>query len=209
MGLLTFKGGLHPYDGKELSKDKPITEYLPQGELVYPLSQHIGAPAVACVKKGDRVLVGQKIAEAGGFVSANIYSSVSGTVKKIEPRMTVSGNKVNSIIAVSYTHLLAAMRKLKGAYSLIVMSPRKLIGARDPFGFRPLCIGKRDNTYFLTSETCALDTVGAEFVRDVEPGEVVTLTPSGIVSNRELCFKDSSKQASCIFEYIYFARRCV
>ena len=57
MGLLTFKGGLHPYDGKELSKDKPITEYLPQGELVYPLSQHIGAPAVACVKKGDRVLV--------------------------------------------------------------------------------------------------------------------------------------------------------
>ena len=98
MGLLTFKGGLHPYDGKELSKDKPITEYLPQGELVYPLSQHIGAPAVACVKKGDRVLVGQKIAEAGGFVSANIYSSVSGTVKKIEPRMTVSGNKVNSVI---------------------------------------------------------------------------------------------------------------
>ena len=102
--------------------------------------------------------------------------------------------------------VLAAMRKLKGAYSLIVMSPRKLIGARDPFGFRPLCIGKRDNTYFLTSETCALDTVGAEFVRDVEPGEVVTLTPSGIGSNRELCFKDSSKQARCIFEYIYFAR---
>ena len=86
------------------------------------------------------------------------------------------------------------------------MIPRKLIGARDPFGFRPLFIGKRDNTYFLTSETCALDTVGAEFVRDVEPGEVVTLTPSGIVSNRELCFKDSSKQARCIFEYIYFAR---
>ena len=65
MGLLTFKGGLHPYDGKELSKDKAITEYLPQGEMVYPLSQHIGAPAVACVKKGDNVLVGQKIAEAG------------------------------------------------------------------------------------------------------------------------------------------------
>ncbi|MEE1228825.1 MAG: electron transport complex subunit RsxC [Lachnospiraceae bacterium] len=98
MGLLTFKGGLHPYDGKELSKDKPIKEYLPQGELVYPLSQHIGAPAVACVKKGDHVLVGQKIAEAGGFVSANIHSSVSGTVKKIEPRMTVAGNKVMSIV---------------------------------------------------------------------------------------------------------------
>ena len=98
MGLLTFKGGLHPYDGKDLSKDNPITEYLPQGEMVYPLSQHIGAPAVPCVAKGDRVLVGQRIAEAGGFVSANIHSSVSGTVKAVEPRMTVSGAKVNSII---------------------------------------------------------------------------------------------------------------
>lgn len=98
MGLLTFKGGLHPYDGKDLSKDKPIKEYLPQGELVYPLSQHIGAPAAACVKKGDRVLVGQKIAEAAGFVSANIHSSVSGTVTKIEPRLTVSGAKVNCIV---------------------------------------------------------------------------------------------------------------
>ena len=102
--------------------------------------------------------------------------------------------------------LLNSCKQLRGAYSLVITSPRKLIGVRDPFGFRPLCIGKRDNTYFLTSETCALDTVGAEFVRDVEPGEVVTLTPSGIVSNRELCFKDSSKQARCIFEYIYFAR---
>lgn len=102
--------------------------------------------------------------------------------------------------------VLVAMNKLKGAYSLIVMSPRKLIGARDPFGFRPLCIGKRDNAYLLASETCALDTVGAEFVRDVEPGEIVTITKDGIVSHRELCFKDPSRQARCIFEYIYFAR---
>ena len=63
------------------------------------------------------------------------------------------------------------------------MSPRKLIGARDPLGFKPLCIGKRDNTYFLSSETCALDTVGAEFVRDVLPGEVVTITSKGIESD--------------------------
>ena len=75
-----------------------------------------------------------------------------------------------------------AMKKMKGAYSLIVMSPRKLIGARDPYGFRPLCIGKRDNAYILASETCALDTIGAEFIRDVEPGEIVTITPTeGIV----------------------------
>jgi hypothetical protein len=91
-------GGIHPYDGKDISKDKEIVDYLPQGECVYPLSQHIGAPAVPLVKKGDYVLVGQKIAEAGGFVSANIHSGVSGTVKAVEPRMTVSGNKVNSII---------------------------------------------------------------------------------------------------------------
>jgi amidophosphoribosyltransferase len=96
-----------------------------------------------------------------------------------------------------------AMAKIKGAYSLIVMSPRKLIGARDPFGFKPLCIGKRDNTYFLTSETCALDTVGAEFVRDVLPGEIVTITSKGIESNTSMCQK---KTARCIFEYIYFAR---
>lgn len=98
-----------------------------------------------------------------------------------------------------------AMRKIKGAYSLIVMSPRKLIGARDPFGFKPLCIGKRDNAYILASETCALDTIGAEYVRDVKPGEIVTITDKGIASDTTLCLP-SEKEARCIFEYIYFAR---
>lgn len=98
MSLLTFKGGIHPYEGKELTMDKPIETYLPKGELVYPLSQHIGAPAKPVVKKGDRVLVGQRIAEAGGFVSAHIHASVSGTVKNIEPRLTAGGTKAESII---------------------------------------------------------------------------------------------------------------
>lgn len=98
MANLTFVGGIHPYDGKELSKDKPIKDILPKGDLVYPLSQHIGAPAQAIVAKGDRVLAGQKIAEAGGFVSAPIYASVSGMVKAIEPRRTVGGNSVMSIV---------------------------------------------------------------------------------------------------------------
>lgn len=98
-----------------------------------------------------------------------------------------------------------AMRKIKGAYSLIVMSPRKLIGARDPFGFKPLCIGRRDNAYILASETCALDTVSAEYVRDVEPGEIVTITKDGIVSDTSLCIP-KKMEARCIFEYIYFAR---
>lgn len=96
-----------------------------------------------------------------------------------------------------------AMLKIKGAYSLIVMSPRKLIGARDPFGFKPLCIGKRDNTYFLSSETCALDTVGATFIRDVLPGEIVTITQDGIASDTSMMRDETAK---CIFEYIYFAR---
>ncbi|MGN0437899.1 MAG: electron transport complex subunit RsxC [Lachnospiraceae bacterium] len=98
MGLLSFSGGIHPFDGKSLSKNKAICDYLPKGDGVYPLSQHIGAPAKPLVKKGDRVLVGQKIAEAAGFVSANIHSGISGTVKTIEPRMTVGGTKVESII---------------------------------------------------------------------------------------------------------------
>ncbi|HJB29874.1 MAG TPA: electron transport complex subunit RsxC [Candidatus Blautia faecavium] len=98
MGFLTFKGGVHPYDGKELSKNYPIEKYLPKGEMVFPLSQHIGAPAVPVVKKGDRVLGGEKIAESGGFVSVPIHSSVSGTVKGIESRLTPTGTMVNSII---------------------------------------------------------------------------------------------------------------
>lgn len=99
-----------------------------------------------------------------------------------------------------------AMKKIKGAYSLVVMSPRKLIGARDPHGFKPLCIGKRDNAYILASESCALDTIGAEFIRDVLPGEIVTITPqAGIVSDTSMCLPEE-KQGRCIFEHIYFAR---
>lgn len=99
-----------------------------------------------------------------------------------------------------------AMDKIKGAYSLIVMSPRKLIGARDPFGFRPLCIGKRDNAYILASESCALDTIGATFVRDVEPGEIVIISPEkGLESDKGHCIK-KEEHARCVFEYIYFAR---
>ena len=98
MAKLTFVGGIHPYDGKNLSKDRPIADVLPGNELVYPLSQHIGAPAKPIVAKGDRVLMGQKIAESGGFVSAPIYASVSGTVKTLEARRVVTGDQVMSIV---------------------------------------------------------------------------------------------------------------
>ena len=114
MAKLTFVGGLHPYEGKELSKDKPIQTLLPSGEMVYPLSQHIGAPATAIVAKGDKVLVGQKIAEAGGFVSAPIYATVSGVVKGIEERRVVTGDKIMSIIVEN-----------DGLYEEADMAPKK------------------------------------------------------------------------------------
>lgn len=98
MGISTFKGGVHPYDGKDLAKDQPIRRIKPKEILVYPLSQHIGAPASPIVAVGDTVLRGQKIAEAGGFVSAPVFASVSGTVKTIEPRHVATGDLVNSII---------------------------------------------------------------------------------------------------------------
>jgi amidophosphoribosyltransferase len=99
-----------------------------------------------------------------------------------------------------------AMDKIKGAYSLVIMSPRKLIGARDPFGFRPLCIGKRGSTYLLASESCALDTVGATFVRDVLPGEIVTISKEKGIESELSHRLPEGKSAACIFEYIYFAR---
>jgi len=104
MGLRTFKGGIHPDDGKALAKDQPIQKLTPAGDLVYPVSMHGGAPAKPVVSVGDSVLSGQIIAEAGGFVSAPVHASVSGTVKAIEPRVTATGGKVMSIIVENDNH---------------------------------------------------------------------------------------------------------
>lgn len=101
MRLNTFKGGIHPYDGKEYAKDKKIKTMEASPEVVFPLSQHIGAPAKAIVKAKDEVKVGQIIGEAQGFVSANVISSVSGTVKSIEPRLDASGNYKDSIVIIN------------------------------------------------------------------------------------------------------------
>ena len=96
-----------------------------------------------------------------------------------------------------------ASKDVKGAYALVVMSPRKLIGVRDPYGLKPLCLGKRDNAYILASESCAINAVGGEVIRDIEPGEMITITPEGIFSDMSLA---TTKKARCVFEYIYFAR---
>ncbi len=98
-----------------------------------------------------------------------------------------------------------AMKKIEGGYALVVNSPRKMIGVRDPFGLKPLCIGKRDHTWFLASESCAIAAVGGEFVRDVKSGEIVSFTKNGVVSDMSMAI-DEKKHARCIFEYIYFAR---
>ena len=94
----TFRGGVHPDGHKELSRDVPLREFLPAGEMVFPLSQHIGKPAKPIVKKGDAVLMGQRIAEADGFVSAHIIASCSGTVKAIEKRRILTGTMADCIV---------------------------------------------------------------------------------------------------------------
>jgi amidophosphoribosyltransferase len=109
-----------------------------------------------------------------------------------------------------------ALSEVKGAYSLLLMTPKELIGIRDPFGFRPLCIGRLDKAYILSSETCALDLIGAEYIRDVEPGEMVVINHKGLKSYEaipsyqyELFAEENylpKKEAQCIFEFIYFAR---
>ncbi len=99
--------------------------------------------------------------------------------------------------------ILKTAQRIKGAYGLVIMSPRKLIGVRDPYGLKPLCLGKREHSYILASESCALTAVGAEFVRDIEPGEMVIITKDGVRSEKALA---KEKHAHCVFEYIYFAR---
>lgn len=99
--------------------------------------------------------------------------------------------------------ILKTAKKIHGAYGLVIASPRKLIGVRDPLGLKPLCLGKRGNCYILSSESCTFHSVGAEFIRDILPGEIITITENGISSDLSLC---QDKHAHCVFEYIYFAR---
>ena len=107
-------------------------------------------------------------------------------------------------IGGSDNNLIQSMRKLEGAFSLVIMTERELIGVRDPHGFRPLCIGKLGDGYVLSSETCALDLIHAKFVRDVEPGEIVIIDKNGLRSIQ--AFPEQQRRAFCIFEYVYFAR---
>ena len=113
----------------------------------------------------------------------------------------IARERVHSATVEEAVH--KTVEKIRGGYALVIMSPRKLIGARDPYGLKPLCLGKRDNAYVLASESCALTSVGAEFIRDIEPGEIVTITKNGLKSSK---LTEKKKNAHCVFEYIYFAR---
>ncbi len=101
-------------------------------------------------------------------------------------------------------NLVQTVRRIEGAYSLVIMTEKELVGVRDPYGFRPLCIGKVGDAYVLSSETCALDLIHAKFVRDVEPGEIVIIDENGLRSVQ--AFPEQERRAFCIFEYVYFAR---
>lgn len=138
----------------------------------------------------------EKLAYTGAIFQTTIDSEV---VAYLIARERVESHSAEEAVS-------RAMRKIQGAYSMVIMSPRKLIAARDPYGFKPLCIGKRDNTWVVASESCALETIGAKFVRDVRPGEIVTIKGDGqLYSDTRLCLKEE-EEARCIFEYIYFAR---
>ena len=136
----------------------------------------------------------EELEKTGAIFQTTIDSEV---IAYLVARERVRSKSVEEAVA-------KAMAYIKGAYSLLVMSPRKIVAARDPFGFRPLVLGKRDDVFVVASETCALDTVGAHFIRNVKPGEIITITEDGVKSNEQYCGLVTPRR--CIFEYIYFAR---
>jgi len=138
------------------------------------------------------------VAELRGSLAANgsVFQSTNDSEVIVNLIAKYSQTKIEDAI-------LKCMVDIKGSYSLVVMTDDKLIGVRDPYGVRPLCLGRLGDAYILASESCALDTIGAELVRDVEPGEIVIISGKGIKSIRKMAAR---RQAACIFEFIYFAR---
>lgn len=141
----------------------------------------------------NAVEIRKELEQRGAIFQTTIDSEVICYV--IARERLHSGSAENAVIE--------AVKKLDGAYSLLVMSPRKLIAARDPHGFRPLCMGKINNSYVFASESAALDACGAEFIRDVEPGEIVIVDKNGV---RSIMPEKKCNKSLCVFEYIYFAR---
>ncbi|MEG6586862.1 amidophosphoribosyltransferase [Dendrosporobacter sp. 1207_IL3150] len=182
-------------------------------------NQHIAIGHVRYSTTGSSLLANTQplmVTYAGGHISLAHNGNLTNA-RELRAEMEQTGSVFQTsidsevfvnLIARSRNHsieekIMESLNKIKGAYCLVIMTEDKLFGVRDPHGFRPLCIGKLDDGWVLASESCALDTVGAEFIRDVEPGEMVVIDDDGIKSYR---FASSDRRALCIFEYIYFAR---
>ena len=169
-------------------------------ENAQPLVMRYVKGTIAVAHNGNltnAVEIRRELEERGAIFQTTIDSEV---ICYLIARARLKCHKVEEAVAET-------MRRIKGAYSLLVMSPRKIIAARDPHGFRPLCIGKYNNSVVVASESAALDACGATFIRDVEPGEIIVIDGEGEEGYHSICpdFPDK-KKSICIFEYIYFAR---
>jgi len=161
---------------------------------IQPMYADVAGGAIAIAHNGNLTNAGTLHAE---LVRAGaIFQSTSDTETIIH---LIARSRFNPIAE----RLIDALKRVEGAYSLVAMTAKKLIGVRDPWGVRPLVLGKLGNAFILSSETCALDIIGAEFVRDIEPGELVVITKDGLQSYRPFA---SQPRRFCIFEYVYFAR---
>ena len=160
---------------------------------VQPIVVGKGSEAIAIAHNGNIVNAEHLYKE----LSDQGYTFHSSTDTEVIANLIHSSHEKDLVDKIRY-----AIRRLQGAYSLVIMTHHKLFGVRDPFGVRPLCLGTINGGWATASETCALDHIGANFIREIEPGEIVAITENGIDSYRE----ESERKATCIFEYIYFAR---
>ncbi|MDD4874662.1 MAG: amidophosphoribosyltransferase, partial [Dehalococcoidales bacterium] len=152
-----------------------------------------GSSAIAVAHNGNIVNAEHLYEE----LSSQGYTFHSSTDTEVIANLILSSHEKDWVDRIRY-----AMHRLQGAYSLTILTPDHLYGVRDPFGVRPLCLGGINGGYILASESCALDNIGANFIREIEPGEIVSIGANGVDSYPE----NAGKRALCIFEYIYFAR---
>jgi amidophosphoribosyltransferase len=160
-----------------------------------PLTVDCGRGQIAIAHNGNLTNAAQlrdELESQGSIFQTTVDSEI---ILHLMAQPTLGGNENN---------LIQTMRRIEGAYSLVIMTEQELIGVRDPFGFRPLVLGKVDDAWVLASETCALDLIHARFVRDIEPGEIVIIDKSGVKSIQ--AFPLQKRRSFCIFEFVYFAR---
>ncbi len=160
---------------------------------VQPLIEGKGSNSIALAHNGN-IINAEHLYEE---LSAQGYTFRTSTDTEVITKLIISSPEKDWVDKIRY-----AIHRLQGAYSLALMTNRNLFGVRDPWGVRPLCLGTINGDWVLASESCALDHIGADFVREIEPGEIVSIDRKGVVSYRE----ETGRKATCIFEYIYFAR---